>query len=302
MSDGPPSAAPPAEGQVRELVARLRFYEQLFDGTPDVIVVSNGEGRITAFNHGAEELLGWRREEVLGTPVENLYYDPSEAREVMAVLRRTRRVSEREITGRTRDSRRIELSITLSFITDEEGGEMGVVGICKDIRMRKKLERELMRLSVTDKLTGLYNQNHFYERLEIEKERALRLGHDVSLVLFDLDKFKEYNDTRGHLEGDKVLRMVGRVIMESIRKEVDSGFRYGGDEFTIILPGAGLGTAATFAERLREAVADLRMGGITASVGVAPFDRSQRGVQWIRRADENMYRAKEAGGNRVHAG
>jgi PleD family two-component response regulator len=103
------------------------------------------------------------------------------------------------------------------------------------IIIERDLRKELSRLSITDSLTGLYNQRHFYTRLKDEVTRAKRQKHPLSLILLDLDNFKEYNDTYGHLEGDEMLRNVGQIINNSIREGVDSGYRYGGDEFAILL-------------------------------------------------------------------
>src|SRR5581483_6704351 len=150
------------------------------------------------------------------------------------------------------------------------------------------------------KLTGLYNQGHFFESLEIEKERAVRLGRALSLLLLDLDGFKRLNDTKGHREGDVVLRRIGAVLMESIRKEVDSAYRYGGDEFTVLLPGADRPNAVRFADRVRRQVgAAVSASGITTSMGVCEFDPKNRALQIVEKADEAMFLAKRTGGDRI---
>src|SRR5262249_28985076 len=143
-----------------------------------------------------------------------------------------------DVQIRTKSGERRWLGLTISWLKAPDGSRTGTIGVGKDVTERRRLEAELKRLTITDKPTGLPNQGHFFEQLEVEKERALRLGHALSLLYFDLDGFKRLNDTHGHLEGDVVLRRIGSVIFESIRKEVDSGYRYGGDEFTILLPGA----------------------------------------------------------------
>jgi diguanylate cyclase (GGDEF)-like protein len=162
----------------------------------------------------------------------------------------------------------------------------------------RALEDELRRLSITDELTGLYNQSHFFHRLEVEKERAIRLDHELALVLFDLDGFKQLNDTQGHRFGDEVLRQIGSVLFRSVRKGVDSAFRYGGDEFTVLLPGAAPETSVAFAERLRTTIEGLELG-VRASMGLCAFDRARRSLPIVERADAAMYLAKRQGGNRV---
>ena len=100
------------------------------------------------------------------------------------------------------------------------------------------MERRLRDLAITDDLTGLYNQRHFHERLSQEARRARRLRQKLSLILLDLDGFKAINDRLGHPAGDRILKEFAAAIEISIRKEVDSAFRYGGDEFVVILPPA----------------------------------------------------------------
>jgi two-component system, cell cycle response regulator len=164
---------------------------------------------------------------------------------------------------------------------------------------------ELKKLSITDGLTQLYNSRYFYTQLKGEIERFNRYGHKLSLLLLDIDNFKEYNDTYGHLEGDKVLVRIGKIIHTCLRK-MDTAYRYGGEEFTIILPGTPGEEARTVAERLRAAVAaeDFRGGKnpstrITISIGVTQYRREEAISSFVQRADQAMYNSKQGGRNRV---
>jgi diguanylate cyclase (GGDEF)-like protein len=170
---------------------------------------------------------------------------------------------------------------------------------------RVQMLDELKKLSITDGLTGLYNSRYFYTQLKGEIERFNRYGHQLSLLLLDIDKFKEYNDTFGHLEGDKILVRLGRIIKLCLRK-MDTAYRYGGEEFTIILPGTHGEEARTVAERLRTAVAaeDFSDGKnpdlmITISVGVTQYRHNEPISSFVQRADQAMYRSKQGGRNRV---
>ena len=116
---------------------------------------------------------------------------------------------------------------------------------------KEELEEEVRRLSITDDLTGLYNHRHFFKTLESELTRMKRQKTSLSLLMLDVDNFKRYNDTHGHVEGDRVLKKIGEIIKHSIRHNVDSGYRYGGDEFASLLIGASLEQALTIAERIR---------------------------------------------------
>jgi diguanylate cyclase (GGDEF)-like protein len=121
----------------------------------------------------------------------------------------------------------------------------------------------------------------------------------LSLLLFDLDNFKRYNDLQGHFEGDKVLRKVGEIVNRSIRFNVDSGFRYGGDEFAVILVGATVEQALPIAERIRSSI-ETTFQEITVSLGLTEFQDHFDLERFVKSADEAMYIAKNAGGNRVY--
>jgi diguanylate cyclase (GGDEF)-like protein len=159
------------------------------------------------------------------------------------------------------------------------------------IIVERNLRKELSRLSITDSLTGLYNQRHFYARLNEEVKRADRQGHPMALILLDLDNFKQYNDTHGHLAGDEVLRYTGSTIAKWIRHGVDSGYRYGGDEFAIILIDANLDVAQGIGERIAKSFR--KKGTITASLGYAIFRKGMNAEGLVAEADKNLYAVKK---------
>lgn len=117
----------------------------------------------------------------------------------------------------------------------------------------KESEKRYRQLSITDDLTELYNARYFYAKLAEETTRACRFKHSLSLILLDIDDFKRFNDTYGHLEGDEVLEVVGKTIQYCVR-ETDSAYRYGGEEFTVILPYSDIEAAKKAGERIREDV------------------------------------------------
>jgi diguanylate cyclase (GGDEF)-like protein len=153
-----------------------------------------------------------------------------------------------------------------------------------------------------DELTGLFNRRHFDESIRREVERHSRYGSMLSLVLLDLDNFKSYNDLTGHVVGDKLLTRVGHLIKESLRN-IDLAFRYGGDEFAIILPDTSGEDALAVTERVRSRIAD-NLGGeqvlITASLGLASWPNDGLAPDDITdAADQALYYAKQTGGNRT---
>ena len=169
----------------------------------------------------------------------------------------------------------------------------------------KESEQRFRKLSITDDLTGIYNSRYFLNRLQDEIERANRYGHPLSLLILDLDNFKKYNDTHGHVVGDEVLAKTGEILLKSLRK-TDSAYRYGGEEFAVILPETGGNQAVHFAERIRKGFEKhaflIRQDGslsVTASIGVAQYKQREEISAFIKRADENMYTAKKQGKNRI---
>ncbi len=170
-----------------------------------------------------------------------------------------------------------------------------------------RLRAELRELAMRDRLTGLYNRHQLDEALEREIKRASRLGAPLGLILFDLDHFKDVNDTHGHDAGDAVLSAVGLLLCERLRSE-DVACRYGGEEFLVLLAGCGPEATQRRAEDLRRAVAELRIpapdgaliGPVTLSAGFACWPRHAEGaLGLVRAADQALLRAKGAGRDRV---
>jgi diguanylate cyclase (GGDEF)-like protein len=170
------------------------------------------------------------------------------------------------------------------------------------LNLRTTLENQ----SIRDSLTGLFNRRFMEISLERELSRAARHNHSLAVLMVDLDRFKTFNDTYGHAAGDTVLKAVAEVFRSCIRNE-DIACRYGGEEFTIILPGATQETACARAEAIRQAVATLRVpleqdvcGDFTVSIGVAfyPSDGDAADLL-LSRADIALYRAKRLGRNQV---
>jgi diguanylate cyclase (GGDEF)-like protein len=167
----------------------------------------------------------------------------------------------------------------------------------------------LYELAMVDGLTGLFVRRYFDARIEEEIERSRRYGVPFSVIMIDVDDFKKLNDTHGHLVGDRVLRAIANVVKEQMRG-VDTAARYGGEEMSVILPRTEMVGAYNLAERIREAIADLRVTtdddpprslGITASLGIAayPESKAQTSEDLVRKADRALYRAKKTGKNRV---
>ncbi|MEK6815633.1 MAG: diguanylate cyclase [Nitrospirota bacterium] len=190
----------------------------------------------------------------------------------------------------------------------DRGDELGrLAGAFNTMAERiEKSQRDLMKLSIRDSLTGLYNAGEFARRVEEEKARQERTKRPFSLLMLDLDRFKEVNDTYGHPAGDAVLKAVVTILLSELRQG-DTLCRYGGEEFAVILPETPGGGAIVAAERVRGSVAaapiTIAWGKdvhVTVSIGAAVFpDDAKSPEALVAMADEALYAAKRAGRNRV---
>lgn len=169
------------------------------------------------------------------------------------------------------------------------------------------LHEELERLSITDRLTELYNHGYLHQRLEEELERAARFRRRLSVIMLDIDDFKQFNDRYGHPKGDLVLRALSGVIRDNLR-EIDVAARYGGEEFVVVLPETDVAGALLVAERIRKSMAAIRQVGVdgdeptaqTVSLGVAAYPtHGMTAAHLIEAADKAMYQAKRLGKNQV---
>jgi two-component system, cell cycle response regulator len=164
---------------------------------------------------------------------------------------------------------------------------------------RNRMMADLQQLAITDNLTQLFNSRHFFGQLKMEIERSTRYSHSLALMLMDIDFFKLYNDTYGHLEGDKVLSSIGQMIKSCLRS-MDTAYRYGGEEFTVILPYTDGKEAVTVADRIQSALKQIvffptaqNAVHVTLSIGVTEYHHGEKLTAFVGRADKAMYISKQ---------
>lgn len=309
--------------------ARLRA---VFDTVVDAIIIIDSRGIIQSVNPATEQLFGYAHGELIGQNVKML--TPQPVRDGHdGFIQRYLETGERKIIGNGReveaatkngDIFAAELSVSEMSI----GGERMFTGVVRDVservRLREAMEKvnselvttnqALWQTAKTDGLTGLANRRHFDDMLDAEIRRAVRQSEPLSLLLLDLDYFKQFNDHYGHYEGDDCLKAVAKVLTESCQRSGELPARYGGEEFVVILPHNDAERAMAVAERIRGGVADLRIphagsrvsDWVTTSIGVVTYvpEGSQpiRPAVLIQTADEALYNAKASGRNRIIAG
>jgi diguanylate cyclase (GGDEF)-like protein/PAS domain S-box-containing protein len=261
------------------------------------IVVTDSEGKVVLMNPAAEALLGKSMRQVVDEGFLTLIDDADGLR---TLLDRDPGIKEPETVH---FNQRV-LSVYAATIRTPQGGVVGSAALIRDITEEKRLEDRLRRLSTTDGLTGLFNRRHLDETLATEMERALRYNAPLSIMMFDVDHFKRFNDEHGHDQGDRVLQAIAQSLQEHVRK-VDVPCRYGGEEFLAILPGTSQAGAIIVAERLRHAIEQMEVDGlkVTISIGVAtvPDLEVKTPATLVEAADAALYRAKRAGRNQVIA-
>lgn len=276
-------------------------YQKLFDAVNDAIFSLNREGYFTTFNRMFLKMTAYTQNEIRSFHFSKIIHPedlPTMLNDHQKVMRGE--YAPERYTFRVINKEERIIYVEGNFRRLKEKNEVvGILGVLRDVTEKIKRERELLELSITDGLTGLHNQRHFFKELEKEMERSRRQRTPLSLLLFDLDDFKAYNDLNGHLQGDKVLKYVAEAVLKSIRR-MDSAYRYGGDEFTVILQGATKEEGARVAERIKKTFKTMDyLQEMNLSIGLVQYDPQYDLTAFIQRADEAMYSAKKMGGNQI---
>lgn len=287
-------------------ITRYRFLsfrreiavKEIMESILDLVFLADGDGFIIDLNRQARQILGYEMAELTERSIFSLLKVETALRGMIHSVRRGEMEAYRaEAELLRRDGSVLPVRIRFSSVRDEHQQVMGLVLAAQDLRM----ERQFMALSVTDRLTGLANRLKLDEVLDYELLRSRRGKNSFSLIIMDIDHFKEINDSYGHQQGDLVLVELAGMLRDSTRSS-DTVGRWGGEEFMIILPDADGDEAAKTAGKLQCAIGAHPFKGIpplTCSFGVASFRDGDSFDSIVARADGALYSAKKGGRNCV---
>lgn len=276
-----------SEAQIQSLKER-DFLEGILNSMKDIVLIVDKDGNIGyASSHFSKLFLGRNLFEIAR---------PSETftgRWNSEILTRSKSIIEVVLQLIDNVGRPFELIISGLGC---EGDRFLVVA--RDLTSIRRLEDKLKKQAVFDGLTGLFNHSQFNELLRREIARSVRTHRDIGLLFFDLDGFKKVNDTDGHLAGDKILNIIGKILKEELRAGMDFPCRYGGDEFSAIITEVGRNGLEKIAERVRYRVDKKFSGRVTISGGLSLLQPGDTAIEFLKRVDTAAYRAKDKGGNR----
>lgn len=272
----------------------------LVDNMVDGVIVVDNKHLVVDINPTALHIFSTNKGDAVGKPVAEVV---SPTIHIAPLLGKTNTQNTDFAVETPYSNLYYDVSVSVIKQGDKELGHLITI---RDITKRKNLEFQLQKIAITDALTGLSNHRHFYELLRTEFFRSIRLRIPLGLIMFDIDHFKKINDQHGHLVGDQILRDLANVCAKELRA-YDHFCRYGGEEFTIILPETSKEESAQTAERLREIVAsepfETSSGKlhVTISLGVASLNPANTTSveQFVKQADISLYNAKKAGRNQV---
>ncbi|CNH74793.1 diguanylate cyclase [Yersinia massiliensis] len=282
----------------------MGFYEQFFNTNtaPMLLIDPSKEGQIVDANQAAIRFYGYSRDEMC---MKHTWEINTMGRDVLPVMNEVAKLpgghKPLNFIHKLADGN-IRHVQTYAGPVELDGIRL-MLCIIHDITEQKRLEQALEHAALRDPLTDLGNRRQFFPLVEQAHAQSQRYGHHFSLILLDVDHFKSINDQLGHHKGDEVLILLARTL-ESIIRESDSVFRWGGEEFAILLPLTNLEGALQVAESIRETIQMIcqpNLPQLTVSLGVAQHQIGEDTDSLFKRMDEALYRAKASGRNRVLA-
>lgn len=296
--------------------SEIRF-QQIVETAIEGVLILDEHYKITFANKNMASMLGYTVDEMLGMPYSSFFPESqADVYKYQESLRKRGEASVYECHLKRRDGQAHWFLVSAKAMMDDSGGFEGSFAMLTDINERKEMEllleesnRQLRELSNKDSLTGIANRRCFDATLKYEYSRLRRVKSELSIILFDIDHFKEYNDYYGHVMGDDCLRQVGSVLASCLDQSDNLAARYGGEEFACILPDTDIISAVIIAENIRQRIHDLKIEHkkspvselVTASFGVTTVKYSSKITlqDIITAADKLLYKAKGSGKNMI---
>lgn len=293
-----------AEQSAKAIAIREKnFANTLINSLPGIFYLTDEKARLIRWNSNFETLLGYQNTQLENIELKELL--TKVASETLAdttdkILQQGSASMEMDFVDHKCQA--IPFYITGTLMNHHDTGRT-IVNIGIDLSYRKQLEQELRKLATTDALTGAYNRLKMEEVLEQELRRSDRHRSAVSIAMLDIDHFKKVNDTYGHDTGDKVLKAVAAIAKAQLRN-IDFLARWGGEEFMIISADTTLAQMQSLAERVRSAIEQYHGNEgirVTASLGIGQYRQNENQKQFLKRVDDALYKAKDAGRNQVRS-
>ncbi|GMW01321.1 MAG: hypothetical protein AMXMBFR84_24580 [Candidatus Hydrogenedentota bacterium] len=275
-------------------------YRGLFELSMNGMVITDPSTfTIREVNQSFLQLAGLSKDQLVESPFFRLVDETSRKRleQGLAIISERGQGTLSDIQLHQSNGHKIFVDMSVNFIHID--GEHFVQITCKDVTVQRELQLQLERIAQTDSLTGLLNKNMFHPRIENAVSKAIKNSEPLTLLLLDLDNFKQCNDTYGHQTGDSLLSEMGELIRRQVRGNVDEAYRIGGDEFAILLIKAGSEIGMRVGERIRKNFMDSNRYGTSLSIGICELQNGMDAANFIKSADRALYDAKSAGKNTI---
>ncbi len=293
----------------RQLQLAYKKYFWLAENMDDVVWVMSTQGKFIYISPSVEKLRGYIAEEVMLQPLDKVICEGSRQQVLKTMQAEIEAVQSGKkpqmhtlrIEQPRRDGSTVWTEVNARLVVDKETGEMRFIGLSRDITQTLSYEKQLEKLALTDRLTGLYNRHKLDEMLAHQLDLANRYKSIFAVMILDIDHFKRVNDTFGHHVGDSTLIEFAQIISSSTRQSDVVG-RWGGEEFLIIVPHADKVQLAEMAEKLRENIEKYPFNTVkqvTVCIGIATLRTGESIHSLLSRADEALYHSKQQGRNKV---
>jgi diguanylate cyclase (GGDEF)-like protein/PAS domain S-box-containing protein len=277
------------------------YLQAILTASKDHAIISTDiHGYILTSSVGVRSVFGLLPDEASGRDILTLFTDEACQKKLAEHIATCKaEIIEHKKIPQIRRKITCYLDVTFQTVSDEETNAIGFLCIVRDVTQNVLLQERLKSLSITDEVTGFYNQRHLFPTLEAELSRSRSSNRSFVLCFFDLDGLKKYNDTYGHLRGTQAIRDTASLLQTLKRADLDICYRYGGDEFIVIMLETNKRNARSAVERMRLRLCEHFQGKITASFGISESAASVDAEELVKRANRAMYRAKSQGKNCV---